>query len=497
MSVEMTSSSSSLRCMPAPSAALIAAWLAICVALAGFAIALLLFGEQFAWHRRLKDIPALWLAGGLFAAGLVYALIVPLIHWTLRSGPASRRIALCLVLLTGLVLRLMMIQATPALEDDFYRYLWDGAVTAEGHNPYALAPARARASDAPPGVQQLAKQGALVLERVNHPQLKTIYPPVSMAAFALAYWIEPWSLRAWRLVCLLGECLSVALILLLLGRLGRSQLWAALYWLNPLVIKELMNSGHMEAIVLPFVLGALLLLVQRRPVLASVSIGLAIGAKLWPVMLLPLILRPLLAKPKRLLAALSLLALMAVAWALPPWLGGLGSDSGFVAYATYWQTNSALFQSLQNAARLLASSFDVARETPGMVVRLAAAATVAGFAIWLVRDDRDEPNTIVQRAGLIVLALFLLSPAQFPWYACWLLIFAPLVPLGVHVGITVFLPLYYVSFYLIGIGDHDRFNPWLVWLEWLPIWAFLLCDAWRAWRQPLAVDLGAGKGCQI
>lgn len=472
---------------------LILAWLAICGALLGAAVALFVAGEAFAWERQLQDVPSLWLAGGLFAAGLVFTLIVPLIQRTSRSVRSTLRAALWLVLATGLAMRMIMIPAVPALEDDFYRYLWDGAVTAHGYNPYALAPAAARSKDAPQDLQKLADEGSVVLDRVNHPKLKTIYPPVSMAAFTLAYWIEPWSLRAWRVVCLIGEFLSLWFILMLLVRLDRPPLWAALYWLNPLVIKELMNSAHMEAVVMPFVFGALVLLVQRRRVLACASIGLAIGAKLWPVVLLPLFLRPLLGAPKRLFGALLILALMALAWTLPPLLGGLGSDSGFVAYATYWQTNSALFQWLQRGARYLLGGLDVARETPGIIIRMTTAAAVVVLAVWLGRDGRNDPQAIVGRAALIVLALFLLSPAQFPWYATWLLIFAPLAPLYVHMAITVFLPLYYVSFYLIGLGDHDHFSPWLVWVEWLPIWAFLLIDGWRAWNQPLAVDLSVNK----
>lgn len=450
---------------------------------------LLVFGEYFAWEQRLVDIPALQLAGGLIAAGLIYALLFPLIKWTVRANSSKSYKLVGLVLLTGFGLRLMMLPAVPALEDDFYRYLWDGGVTAAGHNPYAFAPARVRTDKVPPAVQQLARQGGLILERVNHPELKTIYPPVAQAAFVVAHWIEPWSLRAWRFVCLAGECASLVFLLLLLGAVGRSRLWVALYWLNPLVIEELMNSAHMEAIVLPFVLAALLLLVRGRPIAATAAIGFAIGAKLWPVMLLPLVLRPLLDKPRRLAAAAALLVLMTMAWAVPPWIGGLGSDSGFVAYATYWQTNSALFQLLQGIVQFLMRGLDVTATTPGMLVRVGAAVSVAAFAIWLACEPAKEPEAIVARAAMVVLALLLLSPAQFPWYASWVLIFAPLMPLTMHAGLTIFLPLYYASFYLAGINQYAGLNPWLIWLQWLPIWILMLIDARSARRRPFAVDL--------
>ena len=473
------------------------AWLALCSVLAVFAVALLVVGEQFAWQRNLQDMPTRQLATGLIAAGLCYAGLLPLMHWTSRTGACRSAALLALVLLTGLVMRLVLLPSVPVLEDDFYRYLWDGAVTAAGLNPYAFAPASAAAGEVSPAVQQLARDGVLVLDRVNHPELKTIYPPVAQAAFAVAHWIEPWSLRSWRFVCLLGECASAALILYLLVATGRSPLWLALYWLNPLVVKELINSAHMEAIVLPFVLATVVLVVRHRPLWATLMLGCAIGAKLWPVMLLPLVLKPLFVSPWRLAAAIGLLGIMALAWALPPWIGGLGPDSGFVAYATRWQTNSALFQLLQELARLAMGGFVVAEHTPGMLVRIVNAAAVAALALWLARRPVVQPGDIISHAALIVLALFLLSPAQFPWYASWLLVFAPLIPWLTHLGVTLFLPLYYASFYLVGLDQYALMNPWLIWLEWLPIWTFLLLDARAAWRQPLAVDLGTGRSRRI
>jgi len=44
------------------------------------------------------------------------------------------------LILCGLVLRLSFFGSQPIYENDYKRYLWDGAVTATGSNPYEYSP---------------------------------------------------------------------------------------------------------------------------------------------------------------------------------------------------------------------------------------------------------------------------------------------------------------------------------------------------------------------
>ncbi len=73
--------------------------------------------------------------------GVDYLLLSCLI---LRTGAA--RYVLVTALLLGGVSRLALLFSTPILETDFYRYLWDGAVTATGHDPYRISPKHALAA---------------------------------------------------------------------------------------------------------------------------------------------------------------------------------------------------------------------------------------------------------------------------------------------------------------------------------------------------------------
>jgi hypothetical protein len=74
----------------------------------------------------------------LSACGLA---LLDLLRRIPRVGCSPR--LLLFVLLTGFAMRIMHWGTAPILEDDYLRYLWDGAVTAAGLDPYAAAPASA------------------------------------------------------------------------------------------------------------------------------------------------------------------------------------------------------------------------------------------------------------------------------------------------------------------------------------------------------------------
>ncbi len=460
-------------------------WFAVAFILLTLAILLTVLGDKFSWLNQLKDIPAVPLAAGFVFAGAVFACLTHLIPAADKAGWSRSRQFLVFLFAVGLAMRVILLASVPALEDDFYRYLWDGGVTAHGLNPYTHAPDAVYLTGAAHDIQELAARSGAVIERVNHPHLKTIYPPVAQAWFALAHMIEPWSLLAWRIVGLACELMTLCLLLSILKSCNRSPIWAALYWWNPVVAKELINSAHMEAVLLPAVVLALRFGVRRRYTASVFALALAAGTKLWPVMLLPLVLRPLLQMPLRLLAALTLFGTLCVAWAIPPYLGGLDETSGFVAFAKHWQTNSALFQNINGIAGHAVLSLGISPETAGLLVRLCLAAGVAMVALAVSRTHYEAPQDFIAAAAWIIGAQFLLSPVQFPWYAAWVCILLPLTPLPGLVAITVTIPLYYVSFYFAAMGRYDLFNAHVLWIIWVPVWLLLARDAWRAWHQPL------------
>ncbi len=447
-------------------------WLAGGAALVVAAISLTVASSHFAYDTDLTQKPVLWVAAGLVAAGLIYAWTLPTRIARAIGGPeASPLLPLAIVFASGFLARLVLFGSEPVLEDDFYRYLWDGAITAGGGNPYAVAPADVAVS------ATLPPDAARILDRVGHSDLRSIYPPTAQGAFAAAHLLAPWSLTAWRSIVLLLDLATLGLLLLLLKDAGRSPLWVALYWWNPLVIFSLSNGAHMDVVVLPPLLLALLLAGRGRIIPAAVALAVAIGAKIWPVLLLPLILRPALNAPRRLIAAAGMLMALLALQAWPIFTAGIDETSGFLAYAKSWQRNSALFPLVEGAAFLVVGS-----DAGGSVSRAALAVLCGVVALAAAWQPYATTGQLMTRSALVVATLLLTAPAQYPWYLVWLAPFLAFVPLPGLLLLTATLPLYYTAFYFAPRQQIDVYNGIIVWLAWLPVWTLLARDLWRLRR---------------
>jgi len=439
-------------------------------------IVLAALSSRFGYDREVIEMPSLLLAGVLVAAGAAFAIGMPwLIAHTHRATTRQQLILLAMVIAAGLVARIVLFPSEPMLEDDYHRYLWDGAVTAKGHNPYAVSPLSAIESGRDGPLGALAAEAGPVLPRINHKSLTTIYPPIAQGAFALAHLIEPWSVAAWRGVLVAFDVATLGLLILLLDATGRSRLWSALYWLNPVVLKEVFNSGHMEAVVLPFVLLSILL-ARRRPLLATVALGLAAGAKFWPALLAPLVWRQLWGDWRKLAAAGMIFAGLAVLWLVPMATNGMNESTGLVAYLDRWQTNSALFPSLVSVLSLSQGWLGFNEVDAGGIARALIALLLAALAIAAAWRRIEGPDDLIARSSMLVAALVLFSPAQFPWYTVWMAPFLVFRPYRAFLVLTALIPLYYTLFYFVAHETAEVFNTYVVWAIWVPVWGALVWD---------------------
>ncbi|HDY88659.1 MAG TPA: DUF2029 domain-containing protein [bacterium] len=440
---------------------------------------LVLISSRFTYDQKTLGKPILLFAAIQIIAGLIYLLSLRDIynhHFT--------RGFMYFAFAIGLALRLSMFASNPILEDDYYRYMWDGAVLMHGVNPYAYAPDEVLSSSEdmdtlPTSLRKLSNENKQVLERINHPHLRTIYPPVAQAFFAVAYMLAPWNLNAWRLVLLACDMVTVFLLFIILKSLNLPLMWFAIYWWNPLVIKEVFNSGHMDVLVLPFVLGAFVLSRKGRYSLAAVVLALAVGVKVWPVILLPIMLRPIIRNPRQLLSPVILFSSTVLLLFLPIYTAGIGHSSGFNAYSRLWEMNDTFFMLLLWMVRFCLRNSESAQ----LVTRAIVMIILTGWIAWTALRDTKDHTDILKKPLMVVAALFLLSPTQFPWYYIWIIPFLTIIPQTSLLLLTILLPLYYLRFYFNARGMVNIFDYGIVWIEFVPVWLLLIWEWYRSSRK--------------
>lgn len=454
-------------------------WLVFLLLLTMPLCAIAAISTQFSYETPWSERPVVTFVGLAVLCGLSAPLMVALLH----RDPPGKRMAVGLIVV-GVALRGIFIPTSPILEDDWYRYLWDGAIVAQGGDPYRFAPAEGLARDAlgadrPPTadadlarVRALGERDPRFPERVNYPYLATIYPPIAQGAFGVAATIKPFSLLAWRTVVFAADLATVALLGAALVAYGRRRCWALLYWLNPVVIVQSYSAAHMDVLLGPFLIGALLLMRRGAPALSGAALAGAIGVKIWPLMLVPAFMRAAAGGGFRSVLKFSGAAIGLGAMVLIPMLSSLSyGHSGLAAYAESWNRNALLFSFSQ-------AIFAALVEDPGTFTRLASGAVLAAASLAAAFWRSVSVEYLPGAALVLTAALFFLSPTGYPWYAIWLALLTPFVPAyGVSL-LAVTLPLYALRFPN-ALFDGEV-GPLILGLQFIPPLA-LLCWEARRW----------------
>ena len=228
--------------------------------------------------------------------------------------------------------------------------------------------------------------------------------------------------------------------------------WSVLYWWNPIVILQGFGAGHMDLIIVPFLLATILFAKQARYTWATLALAGAVGVKLWPALLLPILLRPLLVQPLRLMSLGLLFVIVCSLLLAPQLVHALNPDAGLNAYATDWRTHAFLFAILEDGVfRVFENAGAIARASVAIIM----ISTVAYLALQYANSTQRLPALF----AVSIATLLFLSPTGYPWYLIWL---APLLPFFPHPGLnalTLTAPLYWVRFQL---GDDAPLYQWII-----------------------------------
>ena len=376
-----------------------------------------------------REIPRLGLTWAMFLVFVVGA------------GAVERlpvRQAVVAALLGGSILQAIAARVRPWTTDDYLRYVWDGRVQAAGTSPYRY----------PPGAPELARlrdpwlfpDG--VTPRLNHPDERTIYPPVAQAWF-------------WFVEILPGDQgqglalqVTFALVAILTGAVIAAQLWttsgpaARVVWFMwcPAVFLEAGGNAHIDTLAALLLTLFAVALARGHTVLAGLLLGLATATKFLPAL-------GAVGVPPRRSALVGTLAALTLAVVYLPHVLVLGSGvTGFLG--GYLDEEGA-------------DHFDLLKAVlPDQLAAPVGLVILAASALWLWRDagrraastPDGRPQPWHQSAAMIVLTLVILTP-PYPWYA---LMVVPMVALGAAKIWLIILPAPHLVYAAASLG-HNYF----------------------------------------
>jgi hypothetical protein len=312
----------------------------------------------------------------------------------------------------AVLFRIIGVLSPPIMEDDWARYLWDGREFARSGNPYATTPAESFSDGT------LPERFTRILDEINNPEITTIYGPVCQAVFLFGYWIEPGALWPIKVLLLIVDCLGLWLLLQLVPPRN-----ALLFAWCPLLIFETAFNAHTEVLWITPIIGALCGRVRGKQWQTALCCGLACGAKLFALIIVPFI-------------------LCGVAWSR--W--AICAATVVACYAPFWLQRSAAdipaLRLMSSTWEFNSTAFAAARAWIGdRAARLSCAATYAAIWGWLcARQCRDwarrrlrdhvasDGISDLPRGDLLFGLLLLFSVVVNPWYALALLPFVTLRP---------------------------------------------------------------------
>ncbi len=125
---------------------------------------------------------------------------------------------------------------------------------------------------------------------MEHEGYRTVYPPLAEWLFRLLHATAPGSVFAWKAVVAAIDFGTCLLLLALLRARGRPA-YALIYAWNPLVLKELAGSGHVDAVMIFFLVLSIHLMDHGKRGAGLAAYGLAVLTKATPILLAGLYLR--------------------------------------------------------------------------------------------------------------------------------------------------------------------------------------------------------------
>jgi hypothetical protein len=341
------------------------------------------------------------------------AILYVMACWLVLTQPVDRW-TMPIILVVAVVCRLVVLFPAPFLSSDVYRYAWDGVVQHAHISPYRYVPGD-------PALTFLRAPNQDLFDHMNRRDYaRTIYPPVAQMLFYLITGFSQ-TVTGMKAAMVLFEGVTLWGLARLLREMGLGVERTLVYAWCPMLIWEIAGSGHLDSVVMAFMVLALLARSQGRDGLTGLFLGLAVLTKFYPLVLFPALWRRGDWKMPAVMAALAVgtyAAYLSVGRLVFGFLGGYVQEEGMATGERYFLLEWA--NRLPGLHGLTERGYTVF-----------AAVVFAGLIAWAwrtgCRRDSGRWAFVLPALGLAMALMLLFSP-HYPWYVAWLVPFLVLTP---------------------------------------------------------------------
>jgi len=423
------------------------------------------------------------------AAMLIYGGVGLMVWAWIRLGREvlARRVGGRAVLTTAVVWMAPLLFAPPLFTRDIFSYLAQGGLPLAGFDPYEVGP------EAMPGI--FADNVHYFWQDTPAP-----YGPLFILIAKAVAWVTGdqiiLGVVLMRLALLPGLLLFVWALPELTRRLGGRvavALWVAVA--NPVMVVHMVGGGHNDLLVVGFLATGALAALRGRHALGIALATLAMAVKASAVIALPFLVLVWAARlsgsqrvriAKAIGAGVAVFVAVFAACTLAAqvnlgWLPALSAPSMIVN----WMSLPTAVGEFSHT--LVSMLVNVPKQPFINVARVLGAILLVYIAVrqwWAARDGGPDA---VRRAGVVLLATAVLSPAMLPWYVSWGMALVAAAAWSVRaLQVTVFLSVMLTICYY-SDGEDALYNP-----PYLVAWAVVGVVAAISLVRPDPLRLSAG-----
>lgn len=326
---------------------------------------------------------------------------------------------LFILLFGGLLIRFFLINVTPELSNDFYRFIWDGEIMKLGMSPYGSTPDELISSS--PEIFQNTELRALYhgmgeLSQGNHSN----YPPLNEFMFFMASKLGSTlagKLMVLRVLIMLADIGIVLIGISLLKMMSLSLNRILLFVLNPFIILEFTANLHFEGVMVFFFLIAFWLYLKELRLLSSLFYAFSILTKVTTAVFLPFFLRK--GEFKKGGLYITLVLLFTVIFAYPFFMNG--------GWEGYNEANNLYFQKFEFNGGLYTLINAIVGSMTGFnpIAYVGPALSFTAISLILIWYYRNQDRSILQGFDVLTITFFIylgLSTTLHPWYLGVLLV---------------------------------------------------------------------------